>query len=93
MLVECFERPDEDPTVLQYTAHPVVDVLKHLTALPDRLDGHTETHTHILRLFCTSVRYTTYTDLDKSFGSLCDRVYQITLTMRSNITCLFGKHT
>lgn len=38
MLVEGFKRPDEYPTILEYTAHPVVDVLKHLTALPDRLD-------------------------------------------------------
>lgn len=43
MLVERFERPDEYPTVLQYTAHPVVDVLKHLTALPDRLGRDTHT--------------------------------------------------
>lgn len=45
VLVECLERPDEYPAVLQYTAHPVVDVLKHLTALPDRLEINTHTQT------------------------------------------------
>lgn len=39
MLVESFKRPDEYPPVLQYTAHPVVNVLKHLTALSDRLEN------------------------------------------------------
>lgn len=41
VLIESFKRPDEYPTILQNTAHPVVDVLKHLTALPDRLPKHT----------------------------------------------------
>lgn len=49
MLVKCFKCPDEYPTVLQYTAHPVVDVLKHLTALPDRLGGKkTNKNTHTI---------------------------------------------
>lgn len=43
MLIKCFKRPDEYATILQNTAHPVVDVLKHLTALTDRLKTHTHT--------------------------------------------------
>ena len=39
MLVEGFERPDEDASILQDTAHPVVDVLQHLTALTHSLHG------------------------------------------------------
>lgn len=38
MFVERLERPNEYPTILQNTAHPIVDVLKHLTALSDRLE-------------------------------------------------------
>lgn len=48
VFIERFKRPDEDPTVLQYTAHPVVNVLKHLTALSDRLENTQNKHCSIV---------------------------------------------
>lgn len=45
VFVERFERADEDPAVLEDTAHPEVDVLQHLTALPHRLEDRKELKT------------------------------------------------